>query len=104
LAFLTQNKAKLCRFLIKTLFFKKNANFFRRKLAKIVIITSTPGRERHLRKVTIPDARRHDLPERRQNLDLRIAHLSLAFDEEGRLAADGNLLEAIAGLKKRSSG
>jgi hypothetical protein len=34
MAFLTQNKAKLCKFLIITLDFKKNANF-RRKLAKI---------------------------------------------------------------------
>jgi hypothetical protein len=33
---LTQNKAKLCKILIITLFFfKKNANFFRQKLAKI---------------------------------------------------------------------
>jgi hypothetical protein len=34
LAFLTQNKAKLCKILIITLVFEKNANFFRRKLAK----------------------------------------------------------------------
>jgi hypothetical protein len=32
LAFLTQNKAKLCKILI---IFEKNANFFRRKLSKI---------------------------------------------------------------------
>jgi hypothetical protein len=52
-AFFTQNKAKLCKILIITLVFEKNANFFRRKLPKIaencrksqkiVIITSTPG-------------------------------------------------------------
>jgi hypothetical protein len=35
LAFLTQNKAKFWKKLIITLVFKKNANFFRRKLAKI---------------------------------------------------------------------
>jgi hypothetical protein len=34
LAFLTQNKAKLCKILIITLFFEKNA-IFCRKLAKI---------------------------------------------------------------------
>jgi hypothetical protein len=47
LAFLTKNKAKLCKFLIITLDFEKNANFFAencQKLQKIVIITSTPGR------------------------------------------------------------
>jgi hypothetical protein len=46
-SFFTQNKAKLCKNLIITLVFEKNASFFRRKLAKsqkIVIITSTPGR------------------------------------------------------------
>jgi hypothetical protein len=46
LAFLTQNKAKLCKNLIITLIFEKNANFFAencRKSQKIVIITSTPG-------------------------------------------------------------
>jgi hypothetical protein len=46
LAFLTQNKAKLCKILIITLVFEKNANFFGencRKSQKIVIITSTPG-------------------------------------------------------------
>jgi hypothetical protein len=46
LAFLTQNKAKLCKNLIITLFFDKNANFFAencQKSQKIVIITSTPG-------------------------------------------------------------
>jgi hypothetical protein len=44
LAFFTQNKAKLCKILIITLVFKKNANFFAencRKSQKIVIITST---------------------------------------------------------------
>jgi hypothetical protein len=45
LAFLTENKAKLCKFLIITLVFEKNANFFAKncqKSQKIVIITSTP--------------------------------------------------------------
>jgi hypothetical protein len=44
LAFLTQNKAKLCKNLIITLVFDKNANFFSescQKSQKIVIITST---------------------------------------------------------------
>jgi hypothetical protein len=47
LAFLAQNKAKFCKKLIITLGFEKNANFFAengRKLQKIVIITSAPGR------------------------------------------------------------
>jgi hypothetical protein len=35
LAFLTQNKAKLCKNLIITLVFEKNANLFFRHLAKI---------------------------------------------------------------------
>jgi hypothetical protein len=35
LAFYAQNKAKLCKNWIITLVFEKNANFFRRKLAKI---------------------------------------------------------------------
>jgi hypothetical protein len=46
LAFLTQNKAELCKNLIITLVFEKNANLFAenwQKLQKIVIITSTPG-------------------------------------------------------------
>jgi hypothetical protein len=45
LAFLTQNKAKLCKILIIALVFEKIANFFAencRKSPKIVIITSTP--------------------------------------------------------------
>jgi hypothetical protein len=45
LAFLTQNKAKLCKIWIITLMFEKNAYFFAencRKSQKIVIITSTP--------------------------------------------------------------
>jgi predicted dinucleotide-binding enzyme len=45
IAFLIQNKAKLCKILIITLVFEKNANFFAencQKLQKIVIITSTP--------------------------------------------------------------
>jgi hypothetical protein len=49
LAFFTQNKAKLCKILITTLVFEKNANFFAencRKSQKIVIITATPGSER----------------------------------------------------------
>jgi hypothetical protein len=43
---LTQNKAKICKNLIITLVFEKNANFFAKncqKSQKIVIITSTPG-------------------------------------------------------------
>jgi hypothetical protein len=46
LALLTQNKAKLCKNLIMTLVFEKNANFFAencQKSQKIVIITSVPG-------------------------------------------------------------
>jgi hypothetical protein len=46
LAFLTQNKAKLCKILIITLVFEKNTNFFAencKKSQKNVIITSTPG-------------------------------------------------------------
>jgi hypothetical protein len=46
LAFLTQNKAKLCEKLIITLVLKKNANFFAKniqKSPKIVIITSVLG-------------------------------------------------------------
>jgi hypothetical protein len=46
LAFLTQNKAKLCKNLIITLVFETNANFFAencQKSQKIVIITSVPG-------------------------------------------------------------
>jgi hypothetical protein len=45
LASLTQNKAKLCKILIITLVFEKNANFFAenwQKSQKIVIITLTP--------------------------------------------------------------
>jgi hypothetical protein len=48
LAFLTQNKAKICKILIITLVFEKNANFFAensQKSQKIVIITSIPGPE-----------------------------------------------------------
>jgi hypothetical protein len=48
LAFLTQNKAKLCKFLITTLDFEKRVNFFAenwQKSQKNVIITSTPGAE-----------------------------------------------------------
>jgi hypothetical protein len=43
---LTRNKAKLCKFLIITLVFETNANFFAenwQKSQKNVIITSTPG-------------------------------------------------------------
>jgi hypothetical protein len=46
LAFLTQNKASLCKMLIITLVFEKNANFFAencQKSQKIVIITLVPG-------------------------------------------------------------
>jgi hypothetical protein len=46
LAFLTQNKAKLCKILIITLIFEKNAKIFAenwQKSQKIVIITSTPA-------------------------------------------------------------
>jgi hypothetical protein len=45
LAFLTHNKAKICKILIITLVFEKNVNFFAenwRKSQKIVIITSIP--------------------------------------------------------------
>jgi hypothetical protein len=45
MAFLTQNKAQLCKIFIKT-FFEKNSNFFAencRKSQKNVIITSTPS-------------------------------------------------------------
>jgi hypothetical protein len=35
MAFFTKDKAKLCKNLIITLVFEKNANFFRRKLSKI---------------------------------------------------------------------
>jgi hypothetical protein len=38
LAFLTRNKAKLCKILIITLVSEKNGNFFRRKLSKIAEI------------------------------------------------------------------
>jgi hypothetical protein len=43
--FFTQNKAKVCKTLIITLVFEKDANFFAencQKSQKIVIITSTP--------------------------------------------------------------
>jgi hypothetical protein len=49
LAFLNQNKAKLCKILIITLVFEKNTNFFAencQKSLKIVIITSTPDVKR----------------------------------------------------------
>jgi hypothetical protein len=45
MAYLTQNKAKICKILIITLVIEKNANFFAKnwqKSQKIVIITSTP--------------------------------------------------------------
>jgi hypothetical protein len=51
LAFLTQNKAKLCKMLIITLFFEKKRHFFAencRKSQKIVIITSTLRRQNHV--------------------------------------------------------
>jgi hypothetical protein len=46
MAFLTQNKGKLCKILIITLVFEKNGNFFAensQKSQKIVIITSVPS-------------------------------------------------------------
>jgi hypothetical protein len=46
MAFLAQNRAKLCKNLITALVFEKNSKFFaenRQKSQKIVIITSTPG-------------------------------------------------------------
>jgi hypothetical protein len=46
LAFLTRSKAKICKILITTLVFEKNASFFAencQERQKIVIITSTPG-------------------------------------------------------------
>jgi hypothetical protein len=46
MAFLPQNKAKLCKILIITFVFEKNAKFFAenwQNSQKIVIITSTPG-------------------------------------------------------------
>jgi hypothetical protein len=45
-AFLTPNKAKLCKKIDHNIGFEKNANFFAkncRKLQKTVIITSTPA-------------------------------------------------------------
>jgi hypothetical protein len=54
LAFLTQNKAKLCKILIIKLVFEKNANFFAenwQKSLKIVIIISIPGNCVHLPKL-----------------------------------------------------
>jgi hypothetical protein len=45
-AFLSQNKAKLCKILIIVLVFEKNSIFFTencRKSQKIVITSSTPG-------------------------------------------------------------
>jgi hypothetical protein len=48
-AFFTQNKAKLCKILIITLVFEKNAIFFAenwQKSQKIMIITSTPGEDK----------------------------------------------------------
>jgi hypothetical protein len=47
MAFLTQNKAKLCKIVITALVFEKNVNFFAencQKSQKIVIIASTPDR------------------------------------------------------------
>jgi hypothetical protein len=61
LAFLAQNKAKLCKNRIITLVFEKNAIFFAenwRKSQKIVIITSTPVSRlfyRTLRSITYLD-------------------------------------------------
>jgi hypothetical protein len=50
LAFLTRDKAKICKILIITLVFEKNANFFAencQKSPKIVIITLTPAHLAH---------------------------------------------------------
>jgi hypothetical protein len=59
LAFLTQNNSKLCKILIITLVFEKNAIFspkIVKKSQKIVIITSTPGREKTLRhNIPVPE-------------------------------------------------
>jgi hypothetical protein len=47
MAFLTKNKAKICKILIITLVFEKHANLFSencQKTHKIVIITSTPDK------------------------------------------------------------
>jgi hypothetical protein len=57
LALLTQNKAKVCKNLIITLVFEKNANFFAeswQKSPKIVIITSTPGTDVMILKIFSP--------------------------------------------------
>jgi hypothetical protein len=47
LAFLTENKARLCKILIITLVYEKNANFFAENCQKsqkiVIIITSVPG-------------------------------------------------------------
>jgi hypothetical protein len=46
IVFFTQNKAKLCKKLIITSVFEKNANFFAenwQKLPKLAIITLTPS-------------------------------------------------------------
>jgi hypothetical protein len=51
MAFLTPNKAKLCKILIITLVFEKNDNIFAenwQKSPKIVIITSTSGHPVHM--------------------------------------------------------
>jgi hypothetical protein len=64
LAFLTQNKAKICKILIVTLVFEKNANFFAenlRKSQKIVIITSIPDNRIFLCKKT-PQFKHFNLP------------------------------------------
>jgi hypothetical protein len=58
LAFWSQNKAKLCKILIITLVFEKNAKFFAengQKSQKIMIITSTPGLETWQKKNGPPD-------------------------------------------------
>jgi hypothetical protein len=58
MAFLTQNKGELCKILIITLVFEKNAIFFTenwQKSQKIVIITSTSHQ-------SVPDA--GSMPER----------------------------------------
>jgi hypothetical protein len=62
LSFLTQNKAKLCKNLIITLVFEKNANFFAenwQKSPKIVIITSTPGAPVNLASNRLEEGKKH---------------------------------------------
>jgi hypothetical protein len=50
MAFLTQNKAKLCKILIITLVFEKKRQFFRRKLPKIAENCDHRSQDRELKK------------------------------------------------------